>query len=127
MKKYLKTHLVDFIIIASLIIISLISLIIINIIEKNNNNIHAQVYIEGEMILDIDLANEDAEREIIINDHIKLMVKKNAIKVLENDCPSQYCVHQGYTSSTSHPIICAYHNLYIKIINGESDVDVVVG
>ena len=126
MKKYLKAHLVDLLIIAGLVIVALVSLIIINSIEKKDNT-KAEVYLKGELVLVVDLSKETDEREIVINEHITLMVKKGAIKVKDNDCPSQYCVNQGYTSSLSRPIICAYHGLYIKITSNEEDVDVVVG
>ena len=126
MKKYLKAHLLDFVIIGALIIVAIISLVIINSIEKKND-IKAEVYLKGELVQVIDLAKETTEREIVISDDIILMVKKGAIKVKENNCPSQYCVEQGYTSSITKPIICAYHGLYIKIVTSSEDVDVVVG
>lgn len=126
MKKYLKSHLIDFLIIGSLIIVAIISLIIIDSIPTKNN-LKAEIYLKGELVLSIDLDKESTEREIIINESIKVMVKKGAIKVSENDCPSKYCIHQDYSSSPSKPIICAYHGLYIKLISDDSDIDVVVG
>ena len=126
MKKYLKSHLIDFIIIGSLIIVALISLLIIESIAAKNS-VKAEVYIKGELVLTIDLDKETAEREIVLNENIKLMVKKGAIKVLENNCPSNYCVNQGYSSSPAKPIICAYYGLYIKLISDSSDIDVVAG
>ena len=126
MRKYLKSHLIDFIIIGALLIFAIISLVIIEAISSKNS-VKAEVYLKGELVLSIDLDKETTEREIIINDDIKLMVKKGAIKVLENNCPSGYCINQGYSSSPAKPIICAYHGLYIKLISNSSDIDVVTG
>lgn len=126
MKKYLKLHLLDFLIIGGLLLISLISLIVIESISKERN-VKAEIYLKGELVLVIDLEKETTEREIVLNDDITLMVKKGAIKVLENNCPSKYCVLQGYSSSPYRPIICAHHGLYIKLIGNNSDVDVVTG
>lgn len=126
MKKYLKTHLIDFIIIISLLVLALVSLIIIESVSKNRS-LKAEIYLKGELVLVVDLEKETSEREIKLNDDITLMVKKGAIKVLENNCPSGYCISQGYSSSVSKPIICAYHGLYIKLISENSDVDVVTG
>ena len=126
MKKYLKSHLIDFIIIGALIVLAIISLVIIEAIS-NKDGVKAEVYLKGELVLSIDLDKEGAEREIVLNDDIKLMVKKGAIKVLENNCPSGFCMNQGYSSSPARPIICAYHGLYIKIISNSSDIDVVTG
>lgn len=126
MKKYLKSHLLDFIIIGSLFILALISLIIIEMVSSKNS-VKAEIYLKGELVLTIDLDKETTEREIILNDDIKLMVKKGAIKVLENNCPTGFCISQGYSSSPARPIICAYHGLYIKLISNAYDIDVVVG
>lgn len=126
MKTYLKTHLLDFIIIGSLLLLALISLIIIESIA-HKKNVKAEIYLKGELLLAIDLEKETTEREIVISDDIKIMVKKGAIKVVENNCPSGFCLAQGYSSSPAKPIICAYHGLYIKLISSDSDIDVVVG
>ena len=126
MKTYLKTHLLDFIIIGSLLFLALISLIIIESVA-NKKSVKAEIYLKGELVLSIDLDKETTEREIIINDDIKVMVKKGAIKVVENNCPTGFCVSQGYSSSPAKPIICAYHGLYIKLISNSSDIDVVAG
>lgn len=127
MKTYLKAHLVDFIIIGSLFVFALICLIVIETVSSKKDNLKAEVYLKGELVLSIDLDKEEGEREIALNDDISIMVKKGAIKVLSNNCPTNYCVSQGYTSSVLKPIICAYHGLYIKIIDNNSDIDVVTG
>ena len=75
MKKYLKSHLIDFIIIGSLIIVALISLLIIESVAAKTS-VKAEIYIKGELVLSIDLDKETIEREIVLNENIKLMVKK---------------------------------------------------
>ena len=69
----------------------------------------------SEVMHRIDLGKETEEREIIVrgdHDDVHVLVRKNEICVEQSNCPSQFCVHEGWQSGNK-PIICAYNGISI--------------
>ena len=90
----------------------------------------AQISVSGKTIRDLDLSTEPQEERVFTIEgavsEMKIGVKYNAIRVVESNCPSQYCVHEGYISEPGIPIVCAYNQVVIEII-GQAESDVVIG
>jgi hypothetical protein len=92
----------------------------------------ATIYHQSALLYDIDLAKEDAERDILLSypedtskTDMTVAVRKNAICVKESGCPNQFCVREGWVSEANRSIICAYNEVYI-FLEGTSDIDVYV-
>lgn len=69
----------------------------------------------NETILRLDLDKETSPREIVVKgDHgdVTVQVRKGEVSIKESNCPSQFCVHEGWQSG-GKPIICAYNGISI--------------
>ena len=117
-----KTLRNDIILVASLLLVAIISLVLV--ISSRQKNIYtAKVYVQNELRLTVDLTH-DAEYLIEgTKGNLTVEVKDKAIAVTESNCPHQDCVKMGFVSSSNKPIICAYNATYI-VIEGEATYDV---
>ena len=52
-----------------------------------------------------------------------IAVEQGRIRIIEADCFDQICVHQGWISDSSLPIICLPHRLVVEIVGTEGDLD----
>lgn len=86
----------------------------------------ARVTRDGVLLEEIDLDQVDAPYSLTFEDgggtNI-VLVEKGRIRVSEADCPDQICVHQGYISDGTFPIVCLPHRLMIEIVGGGGDLD----
>ena len=127
MKKYLTSHLRDFLLLVSLALVSVLFLIVMITTRSSKENLLATIYVRNDVVEKIDLSKEkEEERHIAIQgvkSEVTLAVKKNYIAVEENDCPGQVCVHD---SPLTHAgvIVCAYQQIRISV--GESYADVLI-
>ena len=117
-----KTLRNDIILIASLLLVAIISLVLF--LSSRQKNIYtAKVYVQNELRLAVDLRN-DAEYIVEgTKGNLKVEVKDHAIAVVESNCPHQDCVNMGFVSTSNRPIICAYNATYI-VIEGTATYDV---
>ena len=117
-----KTLRNDIILIASLLLVAIISLVLV--LSSQQKNIYtAKVYVQNELRLAVDLRN-DAEYIVEgTKGNLKVEVKDHAIAVVESNCPHQDCVNMGFVSTSNRPIICAYNATYI-VIEGTATYDV---
>ena len=84
---------------------------------------------DGKILYTLDLAQAEDQtftvtyggrsNEIEIRDH--------QIRVKAADCPDQICVHQGYISDGSQPIVCLPNRLIIQIQGGGDALDAAAG
>ena len=56
-----------------------------------------------------------------------VLVEPGRIRVEKADCPDQICVHQGYISDGSQPIVCLPNRLIIQIQGGGDALDAAAG
>ena len=56
-----------------------------------------------------------------------ITVEKGRICVSQAGCPDQICVHQGYISDSTTPIVCLPNKLIIEITGGGSGLDAAAG
>ena len=91
---------------------------------KENGNT-AFVYYEDKIILTIDLnINKEYVVQGLLGD-VVIEVKDKNIRVKEESSPKHLCSLQGYTDSSSKPIICLPNKIVIKVGGGD-DIDGVV-
>ena len=112
----------DIILIASLLLVAIISLILI-LSSRQKNVTTAKIYVQDELRLTVDLSKD--EQYIIegTKGNLKVETKDGAIAVTESNCPHQDCVKMGFVSTSNRPIICAYNATYI-VIEGSATYDV---
>ena len=117
----------DLILVGSLLLVAISALITINVISKNKNtsNLIATVSVQDTVVEVIDLSKREDKHYYVegLHGQVHIHTKDGAIAILESNCPHQDCVHMGYVSDTSHPIICAYNAVYITIGVSPNDVD----
>lgn len=117
----------DIILIASLLLVAVISLVFV-LVNRVKTNLVATISVQSQVVETIDLDHsEDADYYIDgLKGQLHIHVKDGAIAVVESNCPHQDCVRMGYVKETNHPIICAYNAVYI-VINGNSNYDTEIG
>ena len=111
-----KTLRNDLILIASLILVAVISLVLVLASRSKTSSI-AKVYVQNEVVLTIDLAKKEEKTYDVYGLNGKLVVetKDGSIRVKESNCPHQDCVKTGFVNTSNRPIICAYNATYIVI------------
>ena len=122
MKKTLRN---DLILIISLVVVLVGSLLAV-LLTRKKNNLVAKIYVKDELVQTIDL-NKQNNTEFIIHGakgDLTVSIKDSSIAVIDADCPHQDCVHMGYVKESNRPIICAYNQVYIIIIEGNSNYDI---
>jgi hypothetical protein len=121
----------DFIIIAVILLISLISLGVYSLIAKDSH-VYAQIYLESELIETIDLS-EGADRHFSIDARPNVVFHLTAdgkIRFEDSDCPDKVCINAGYLSISGQFAACLPNGVILKIIGGdrnEETPDMVVG
>lgn len=117
-----KTLRNDIILIASLLLVAIISFVLV--LSSRQKNIYtAKVYVQNELRLTVDLRNDGIYEIEGTKGNLKVEVKDHAIAVVESNCPHQDCVNMGFVSTSNRPIICAYNATYI-VIEGTATYDV---
>ena len=128
-KEFFKKHIGDFVVFIALIATSL-SLLVYYLIPRNEGDVFARVMHQNEVLYDdISLKGEDKEYPIDIIDgdkHIEMLVelKDHTIGIVHSNCSNQYCVHQGFVSSTMKSLICSPNEVVVLLYsNGNSSMD----
>lgn len=123
-KKVLRN---DIILIASLLLVAVITLVVV-LCTRVKTNLIANVYVQDQIVETIDLSKkEDADYYVNgLKGQVHIHTHDGGIAVIESNCPHQDCVHMGYVKETNRPIICAYNAVYIIIV-GQSANDVEIG
>lgn len=124
MKKTLRNDLILIGILLALIIGGLLAVLL----TRKKNNLLAKIYVQSQLIQEVDL-NTEPDHDFVIQGakgKLTVSIKNHSIRVKEADCPHQDCVHMGYVNETNRPIICAYNQVYI-IIEGNSTYDARIG
>lgn len=117
-----KTLRNDIVLVASLLLVAIISLILV-FSSRQKNMYTAKVYVQNELRLTVDLRNNNIYEIEGTKGQLKAEVRDGAIAVIESNCPHQDCVKMGFVSTSNKPIICAYNATYI-VIEGSATYDV---
>lgn len=116
----------DILLIGSFLIVAIIALIFVFTTRKSEH-LEAKVYVQNEIVLNIDLSNNEENEYRIqgLKGEVVIATKDGGIAIISSNCPHQDCVKMGYVKETNKPIICTYNAVYI-IIEGKANYDVEV-
>ena len=114
----------DIILIASLLLVAIISLIVI-LSTRTKTNLTAKVYVQNDIVETIDLSKKEEKDYTVhgLNGDLTIHTRNGEICVSKSNCPHQDCVKMGYVGTSNRPIICAYNAVYI-VIEGHAEYDV---
>ena len=91
----------------------------------------AAITLDGEVLDEIDLTQVQEPYSFPVTGKDGLtntvLVEPGRIRVEKADCPDQICVHQGYISDGSQPIVCLPNRLIIQIQGGGDALDAAAG
>ena len=84
---------------------------------------------DGELLytLNLDQAEDQTFTVTYEGRSNEIEIKEHRIRVKSADCPDQICVHQGYISDGTTPIVCLPNKLIIEIIGGGDCLDAATG
>lgn len=86
---------------------------------------------KGQVLEEIDLSQVDEPYSFTIEGENgalnTVLVEPGRICISEASCPDQICVHQGWISDGSEPIVCLPNQVVIQITGGGSQVDAAAG
>lgn len=117
-------------ILAALILILAGSAAFLLLRPKNGGHV-ARISLDGQVVEEIDLSRVEAPYTLTIDGpggfSNTITVEKGRICVSKAGCPDQICVHQGYISDGTTPIVCLPNKLIIEIIGGGDGLDAATG
>lgn len=110
------------IIIASLLIICIIWIAIMNYNAVNGKT--ASISVSGDTIYTLNL-DETQRLEIQGENNITLEVEcgNGQIRVISSECPDKICVKKGFISMTNENIVCLPAKIIIKIDGDEKIIE----
>ena len=86
---------------------------------------------KGQVLQEIDLTQVKEPYSFVIEGESgalnTVQVEPGRICISEASCPDQVCVHQGWISDGSEPIVCLPNQVIIQITGGGSQVDAATG
>ena len=114
----------DIILVASLLLVAIISLVVI-LSTRVRTNLIAKVYVQNDIVETIDLSKKEEKDYTVhgLKGDLIIHTRNGEICVAKSNCPHQDCVKMGYVGSSNRPIICAYNAVYI-VIEGSAEYDV---
>lgn len=122
-KEFFKKHLGDGILGLFLIALS-VSLLVYYLVPRNEGgDKYANIYHQNDLLYEkVSLKGEDHSYPIHIEnekENIDMVVelKDHKIGVTYSNCSNQYCVHQGFISSTMQTLICAPNEVRVTIFS----------
>lgn len=88
--------------------------------------VQAQIYQNGELVQTLSLG-QDASLEVTGKYTNRIQVADGKIAITASDCPGGDCVHSGAIGTSGRSIVCLPNGVEVRVVNGQSDVDFVVG
>ena len=116
LKKALFKHRIDIIVIASLLLLSLAVLLVINLTKKDGARV--RVEINGTVVAEYPL---DTDNEYTLNGGTNILtVKDGRAYMTYSDCPDHTCEKTGKVCYVGETIVCLPNKLSVTVV-GESD------
>lgn len=117
-----KKTLYDFILIAVLVLIALITLFLFT---SNEQGAYVIVRVNGEECARYSLSDSGTYP---LNGGTNILIIENGKAYLSDaNCPDKLCVKQGKVSNNGQCITCLPNKLTVTVYGGDSDVDIVIG
>ncbi len=112
----------DLFVILSICLIALISFLLFFSKEEVS---YANVYYDGDLIIEIDLSVNDSYIVDGYNGEVLIVVENSKIKVEEEMSPLHICSKQGFVDTVNEPIICLPNKIVIEL-SGNNEIDAIV-
>ena len=121
-KRFIVKRRIDIIVIASLLLLSLIILLVINLAKKEGAI--ARVEISGEIIGEYPL---DVNKEYSLNGGTNVLTIKDGVAYMTySECPDHTCERVGKIKFVGETIVCLPNKVSVTIISDSDDgVDLV--
>lgn len=91
----------------------------------------ARITLDGALVEEIDLGGVGEAYSFALDGpggfSNTILVEAGRIRVSQAGCPDQVCVHQGYISDGTVPIVCLPNRLIIQITGGGDGLDAATG
>ena len=117
-------------ILAALVLILAGSAAFLLLRPKNGGHV-ARISLDGQVVEEIDLSRVEQPYTLTLEGpggfSNTITAEKGRICVSKAGCPDQICVHQGYISDGTTPIVCLPNRLIIEITGGGSGLDAAAG
>ena len=115
-KSFITKRRVDIIVIASLLLLSLITLLIINLTKKEGATVRVEV--DGEIVGEYPL---DVNKEYSLNGGTNALTIKDGVAYMTySNCPDHTCEKTGKIKFVGETIVCLPNKVSVTII-GDSD------
>lgn len=116
----------DFIVFGFVAMIT-IAMFIGGVTKETTGTLIAQVFVEGEMLYEINLEDLNEDKEILFHEgDIRIIAKKDRIRFEKSDCPDLVCVNTGWLKRQGQIAACIPNKILIKIVGSDDEVDVVL-
>ena len=94
--------------------------------KEIQGTVSAEIYQDGSLVKSLSLS-EDTTFQIEGKYRNEITVRDGEIAITASDCPGEDCVHSGPIHSSGRSIVCLPNGVEVRVVNGVSDVDLVVG
>lgn len=84
----------------------------------------AKVYLDGEEVFSVDLADLNEKRTETVSG-CEVLFEKDGVSVTSADCENRFCVRQGKISRPGESVACVPNRVVIVIEGEGSNADVV--
>ena len=118
----------DFLIIAAIIAISIISWAVFTLMSKNNN-LYAEIYLNNTLVKKIDLTTAlNGEFSIENKPDVVFEIKDGSIRFYESSCPDKICIKAGFLNRSNQSAACLPNKMVLKIVSKKNtgDPDIIV-
>ncbi len=120
----IRKHIKSIILIASVLLLALISLLIINLTKEPGS--YVEVVIDGVVVERYSLSDEVEKTITTSSDSYNiLIIKDNKAYIEDASCPDHICVNHKKISYVGETITCLPNKVVI-VIKGTSDIDIIV-
>ena len=92
----------------------------------SSEGVTVQIYQNGNLNKTLSL-QENISLEITGKYTNVITVQGGAVSITASDCPGEDCVHSGAIHTSGRSIVCLPNEVEVRVVNGQSDVDFVVG
>lgn len=90
----------------------------------NKAGSYVRVTIDGELYREYSLQENQTIEIREATGYNRLVIDQNSVKMLEADCPDQYCVKHAAITGTNETIVCLPHKLTVEIVGDVTDCQV---
>lgn len=87
----------------------------------NKAGTYVRVMIDGELYGEYSLQENQTIEIRETTGYNRLVIDQNSVKMLEADCPDQYCVKHAAITGTNETIVCLPHKLTVEIVGDTTD------